>query len=506
MPSMTTNPIQLALKTLGIAAITLCLINCGGGSSSGTSATGNSSTSGQTTLKDNEIEVLLPFEMRNVNLKLVDFLTNQTVSEVLNFSGNSKVLQFPIQKPNQLYRLEISTNANSQIYNPLTDQYNDPSTEPFLGTYKAFIFPTFTDRRSFIITPVSNMIYERTLVRAGQLPGETIDPSKVKDYHLNFATDDVNAALMNIFKSTSTPLLTKGTLALGAKSYASNNQLYIDTFKSFGLFNYWYKQQSSLQTYQKLTQNLTTDLLDGYLDGKTILGGDNNFVKLVTTVPNTDPTMNNGPALAETQKTARVGFANLLKNATLDLALDQRQDIIDPKGYDALGKSSYLGSIPTATESGVRTAGAGDYRLAVGFTGSTDKCFESTVPCKQGLTGINIATNKSFPSIDYLIGRQTNTSGCVLKIRPEGEVELSNASQSFSGNLNAEGIDNLLQVNAANNLYTLNVGSESNVAGQYDFIQLTIRNNVVTNAVAGRDTRKAPDDLTVKLLQCSFAP
>ncbi len=507
MPSIITTHITLAAKNLSLAFLTVGLISCGGGSSSG-SATSSNNSGSETVLKENEIEVRFPFEFRNVDLKLVDFLTNQVVAQTLSFSGNSQIMTFPIQKANQLYRLEIVTRTDSQVYNPVTDSYNDTSTDPFQGTYRAFIFPTFQDRRSFVVSPISNMIYERTLVRAGQLYGETLDPHLVKPDYLTLAANDVNAALTNAFSNTNIPLMSKGNLALAGIAFSNNSQLYYDAYSSYGLFNYWYSQKSNLKTFQSMTENLTTDLLDGYLDGRTITGKNDDFVKVVTTVENTDPSLNNAPAIANTQKTARENFASALRNATVNLAEVQRQNLLNPKGYTALQNYSYVGKIPLVTATQVRTSGAGDYRLAVGFTNSTEYCPNSPYLCKRGLVGINSIQNKDFPSIEYLIGKHTGTtntnSRCILNVRPEGQFELKTDSETYTTSLNSQTKDNLLQVNATTHEYLLNVGDESMTPLQYNFIQLHIINNQIISATYGASTQEAPDNLDIKTLQCSF--
>lgn len=499
-----TSSLGILPRVICVSFLSLHLAACGGGSSSGGSVTSNTDNTA-VGLKANQIEVRFPFEMRNVDLQLVDFLTGKVVAQSNGFSGNSQIMSFPIEKPNQFYRLDIVTNANSQIYNPVIDSFNNPSTEIFAGSYRSFIFPTFEDRRSFVVSPVSNMIYERTLVRAGQLPGETIDPNLVKAVHLEFAANDVNAALINIFKDVNIPVMSRGSLSLANLDYNKSAQVYLDSYSSYGLFNYWFTQQSATQTFQKLTENLTEDLKDGYLDGRKLIGSTQPFSAVLTTVENTDPAQNNGVAISQNQKAARDTFANSLRQATVALGLNQKQDFLSPNGFKALQTYRYSGRIPLVNENLIRTSGAGDYRQALGFAGVTERCFGSAFPCKQGLTGINISTfNKNFPSIEYIVGRYVASDGCELKIRPEGQIELSKDGNRFSTTLNAQGSDNLLQVNSSNNSYLLNAGDDSTVANQYRFIQLNIVNNKVLSAVAGNDMQAAPSDLMIKNLQCQF--
>ncbi|MBJ9984484.1 hypothetical protein IAE19_03405 [Acinetobacter sp. S40] len=489
-------------KSIGIVILSTYLASCGGSSNTPPTSQTNEDNSSSSTLQPNEVLIKLPLEMRNVNLKLYDNSSNQVVTEIASFSGTSSVLKFPIEKANRIYRLEITASQNSQIYDFINDKYVTLD-----GTYHALLWPTSTKSRIFFVSPVSEAVYQRALVRAGQLPDENIETSKINDTHFIMAMQDINTALLNAFKNENTPTITNAN-ALTNLSYSTLPQnTYLDSYLSFGYFVYWYSTHNQTSSYySEFTQNIALDLADGYLDGKSVIGNKTDFTPLVTTVENTDPLLNTAPGIGANQKTARDQFANGLKDAVLNLAVRQLQPSLNSIGYKALTERAYSGTPDTPyTSLLIRTAGAGDYRRAVGFTTSSI-CGDSIYPCKQGISGINNDnTDLNFPTIEYLIGRY-EANKCVLKIRATGEIELSQGSQSYKSTLDGGSTDNLLQVNASTQEYILNSGSAepSNSSQQYPFIQLKIKANKVLSASAGLDKHTSPAQLENEQLSCTF--
>jgi hypothetical protein len=57
------------------------------------------------------------------------------------------------------------------------------------------------------ITPSSEAIYQRAIVRSGQLPTDIINSKQVSALQLQFATNDVNSALLNGFSNVDLPNL-----------------------------------------------------------------------------------------------------------------------------------------------------------------------------------------------------------------------------------------------------------------------------------------------------------
>ena len=159
-------------KSIGIIILSSYLASCGGSSNTPPTTQQNNENSNNQVLQPNEVLIKLPLEVHDVNLKLYDNTNNQVVTEVSSFSGTSSILKFPIEKANRIYRLEMTTNQNSQIYDFINDKFIN-----FVGTYHALLWPTSTESRIFFASPVSEAIYQRALVRAGQLPNENIENS-----------------------------------------------------------------------------------------------------------------------------------------------------------------------------------------------------------------------------------------------------------------------------------------------------------------------------------------
>ncbi|WP_151980583.1 hypothetical protein [Acinetobacter guerrae] len=489
-------------KSIGIVILSTYLASCGGSSNTPPTTQANNENSSSEVLQPNEVLIKLPLEMHNVNLKLYDNTSNQVVTEVASFSGISSVLKFPIERANRIYRLEITTNQNSQIYDFINDKYVTLD-----GTYHALLWPTSTESRIFYVSPVSEAVYQRTLVRAGQLPDENIETSKINDTHFIMAMQDVNTALLNAFKNEKTPTLTNANALTNLTYTALPQNVYLDSYLSFGYFVYWYNTHNqSSNYYSEFTQNIALDLADGYLDGKSVNGNKTAFTPMITTVQNADARLNTAPDIGANQKAARDLFASHLKSAVLDLAVRQLQPSLNGAGYKALAERTYSGTPDAAYNSfNIRTSGAGDYRRAVGFNNST-VCGDSTFLCKQGISGINNDNNDiNFPSIEYLIGLY-ETNGCVLKVRATGDIELTQGSQSYKSSLNGGSTDNLLQINASTQEYILNSGSAepSNNSQQYPFIQLKIKANKILSASAGLDQHTSPTQLETPQLNCTF--
>ncbi|MDF8293537.1 hypothetical protein P1I32_014360 [Acinetobacter baumannii] len=493
----------LGLTTLFLS---VALVGCGGGSSSG----GSSNTpkpSEPTPEVMTDITLKTPVEMRNVQLKVYDNTDNSILIDTQVASLTSYDIKLPSTKLNRLYRVEVTTQGSSQVFDPTKSEYQNIS-----GVYHAFITPSSISNKTQLISPSSEAIYQRAVIRSGQLPNETIIPTRIEQLHVDLASQDVYRSLLNAFKDTNIPSLSPASTLtiLNLLKYSTTKpSTYVDSYLSFGYLQYWSSIHNTNSPYQDLTQSLATDLKDGYLDGKKLIGDKTSFTPIFTSAPdNIDPAKNTLLDIAANQKVTRDYFATNLRAATFKLADLQDQSHLDPIGYDLLDKKQYSGIIPAGnTSEFFRIDGAGDYRRAVGFSGITATCNGSAYPCKQGLTSINISDPK-LPATDYLVGHyEDSTTGCQLNFRANGQIELIKSSQSYRSALSADSTDNLLQTDAASYSYLLNSSSSepNNSTQQYNFIQLNIKANKIVSAQAGLDSRKAPDVLQTTQLECSFS-
>ncbi|MEO9278391.1 hypothetical protein ABFY81_00575 [Acinetobacter sp. WA-87] len=499
---------QTKLRTyLGLSTLILsaALVGCGGGSSSGSSNTTTPTVPTPEVTTDFTLKT--PVEMRNVQLKVYDNTDNSILIDTQVASLTSYNIKLPSTKLNRLYRVEVITQASSQVFDPINSKYQNIS-----GVYHAFITPSAISNKTQLISPSSEAIYQRAVIRSGQLPQETIDPTRIEQLHVDLASQDVFRSLLNAFKDTNLPSLSPiNTLTiLNVLKYSTTKpSTYVDSYLSFGYLQYWNTIHGNPNSYQELTNSLATDLKDGYLDGKKLIGDNTTITTIFNPSPdNIDPAKNTLLDIAANQKVTRDYFEINLKAATLQLANLKDQLLLDPVGYDLLKNKQYAGIVPIGnTTDFFRIDGTGDYRRAVGFSGITATCNGSAYPCKQGLTSINIADPK-LPATDYLVGHYENSaSGCQLNFRANGQIELIQGSQIYRSALSADSTDNLLQTDAASYSYLLNSSSSepNNSTQQYNFIQLHIKANKIVSAQAGLDSRKAPDVLQTKQLECSFS-
>lgn len=491
--------IYLGLSTLILSA---ALVGCGGGGSSSGSSPSTPTPVDPTPEATTDITLKSPVEMRNIQLKVYDNATNSVLLDTSIASLNSFNVKIPTAKLNRLYRVEITTQNSSQVFDPITSTYQNLS-----GIYHAFITPNSVSGRTLFISPSSEAIYQRAVIRSGQLPQETIDPTRIEQLHVDLASQDVYRSLLNAFKDANIPSLSPANSLMEYSSIKPST--YVDTYLSLGYLQYWSTFHAGTTTYQELIKSLTTDLKDGFLDGKKLHGDQTLFTPIFNSAPdNIDPVKNTLLDIAANQKTIRDNFASNLRASTLELAKANSQQLLDKNGYDLLQKKLYSGVVPVGnTTDFFRIDGAGDYRRAVGFSGIIATCNGSIYPCKQGLTSINLSDPK-LPATDYLVGHYEDTStGCQLNFRANGQIELIKGTQTYRSALSADSTDNLLQTDAASSSYLLNSSSAepNNSTQQYNFIQLSITANKIVSAKAGLDSRKAPDNLQTPQLECSFS-
>lgn len=489
----------LGLSTLILSA---ALVGCGGGGSSSGSSPSTPTPVDPTPEATTDVTVKSPVEIRNIQFKVYDNTTNSVLVDTSIASLNSFNVKIPTAKLSRLYRVEITTQNSSQVFDPITSAYQN-----FSGVYHAFITPNSISGRTLFISPSSEAVYQRAVIRSGQLPQETIDPTRIEQLHVDLASQDVYRSLLNAFKDADIPSLSPANSLMQYSSIKPST--YVDTYLSLGYLQYWSTFHGGTTTYQELIKSLTTDLKDGFLDGKKLHGDQTSFTPIFNSAPdNIDPVKNTLLDIAANQKTTRDNFASNLRASTLELAKANSQQLLDQNGYDLLQKKLYSGVVPVGnTTDFFRIDGAGDYRRAVGFSGITAACNGSAYPCKQGLTSINLSDPK-LPATDYLVGHYEDTAtGCQLNFRANGQIDLIKGSQTYRSALSADSTDNLLQIDAASSSYLLNSSSAepNNSTQQYKFIQLSIKANKIVSAKAGLDSRKAPDNLQTPQLECSFS-
>ncbi|MCY6410939.1 hypothetical protein QTA56_02165 [Acinetobacter sp. VNH17] len=507
MPSLsvkqrTYHHIGLGLGTLILSSV---LISCG----SGESKARIDNTPVVSVPKPKNFDIKVPVEMRNVVVKVLDNTDNSIVLEQTLSTTTNLSLTLPIVlNRSHLYRVELSTLPNSLIYDFISGQYQDFS----MTLHTLVNVDTSNLTQNIFINPSSEAIYQRSLIRSGQLPNEPEDPTGISSLHLKMATADINSALLNAFGMNIhnlDPSYLLNAFTPQTMDMPQQANLYTTTYLSFGYLKQWANQFPN-NTFTEFTKNLAIDLRDGYLDAKKIRGDQDTLISIVPIAPeNVDPAKNTLLNITINQKSTRDQYAASLKESVLELANMYQQQNLNPTGYALLQQKDYSDREPTIdSTSSFRIAGAGDYRRAVGFIDVTGSCNGSKYSCKQGVTGINLV-NANLPSIEYLIGHyEDKTNGCQLNIRANGALELIKDSKMYRSVLDADSTDNLLQVDKASSEYLLNSSSPepSNESLKYTFVQVHIKANQVLSAQAGLDSRKAPDEqLQETQAQCSFS-
>ncbi|RZF54528.1 hypothetical protein EXE30_04715 [Acinetobacter halotolerans] len=496
--------ICLGLSTLLLSS---ALIGCGSGESEARKSTPPEEVIAQ---KPKNFNIKVPVEIREVVVKVFDNVDDRLVLEQ-NFSTTTDLaITLPeILNKNRLYRVELTTTPNSLIYDFISRQYKKIDL-----TLRTLVKVDVSDlTQTIFINPSSEAIYQRALVRSGQLPSDESNYAMtVTAGQLELATSDVETALLSAFKYLNITNVSPSNIlnVFSPQSTDVNTGLYLNTYLSFGYLQQWANIYPN-SDFGEFSKNLAIDLRDGYLDAKKIRGDQEALTAIVPTTPdNINPAENTIIDIANNQKNTREQYAASLRQAVLQLADVYNQKTSNPSHYTQLQQRSYSGVVPSANPSiphNVRIAGAGDYRRAVGFSDTTATCNGSIYPCKQGITGIN-NINHSLPSIEYLIGHyKDNSQDCHLNIRADGWLELTKNNQKFRSKLDGDSTDNILQADKENHEYLLNSSSPepSNNNLQYQFVQVNIKANQVLGASAGLDSRKAPDQLQSTQLQCSFS-
>lgn len=512
MPSLRSKQRLNQYISLGVSSIFLLspafLVGCGSGESE---AQYVPPTPEVVIPKPKNFDIKVPVEMRDVIVKVYDNFDNTLILEQQVTTTSDLSLILPrVLNTDHLYRIEISTTPNSFIYDFLSAQY-----KKFSFTLNALVEVNTSNLiQTIYINPSSEAIYQRAIIRSGQLPTDKFNSTLVSALQLQLATSDVNSALLSAYSGLDLPNLSPTTLVSTFKSNnltPFNSYNYTNIYLKFGYIQQWANAYPDDNAFVEFTKNLAIDLKDGYLDAKKIRGDATPLVSIITSAPeNTDSSKNTLINIAANQKSTRDQYATLLKTAVLKLAENYQQPSENPSGYLLLQQKLYAGTDPkTESFENIRLNGAGDYRRAIGFSLNTiqSTCYGSTYLCQSGISGINNTFNLNEPSIEYLIGNyEDKINDCKLNIRANGVLELQKGTQIFTSKLDGDSTDNLMLINNTTQNYLLNSSSTDIdfTLQKYKFIQIKLNGNQVLSASAGLDTRKAPDQLQTTQLECSF--
>jgi len=122
---------ETKLRTyLGLSTfiLSVALTGCGGGGSSGGRSPTTPTPVDPTPEATTDVTLKTPVEMRNIQLKVYDNTNNAVLVDTSIASLNSFNVKIPTAKLNRLYRVEITTQSSSQVFDPITPQYQNLSS------------------------------------------------------------------------------------------------------------------------------------------------------------------------------------------------------------------------------------------------------------------------------------------------------------------------------------------------------------------------------------------
>lgn len=484
MPSKTTKDVMTmsSLRHLSIALCCATLMACGGGGS-GTSRSQDNSTDTEQPAEDTvSMNVLIPMHVKNATLKVYLAGKSDPIYSQSNFTGfETADIDVAQSELNKVLVVELIGNDSSTMFDPIKQ-----TDVPFQGTLHAV--NTMKNNLSIVLSPLSEAVYQRTILRAGNLDFSAPDWDLIESKHISKSVTEINTVFNQAFNLTNFTKFSHSQ-SISALSYDSKNEKnYVNTMLGLGMLNLWQQRYpNSVNNYVELATNIGIDLRDGSLDGRTIQGDNSTFQKLVDAPKNTDPSKNSLEDIGAVQATARRSFGEDLKQATLDYATQSYQQITNVDGFELLSDMDYYQTEIFGNSSTIyRWFGAGDYRPAFGFTGNAT-CTSSAYPCLQGLNADDTGTERS--QIEYLIGTH-KVQNCQLEILASGDVTLSKGNKVIIGQINRDQSDNLLRLDTATQSYLLNIGAGEIIPPH--FIQLEVKNAQIVDAHTGNSQNKFP--------------
>lgn len=394
--------------------------------------------------------------------------------------------------------VSLTPNANSTIYDPIADRLVAFTS----GSLHAI--STIKTQTPFLnLSPLSEAIYQRTLVRAGNVDvRQSPDLSLIEAKHITKATDEVGKALNYAFHINQMPRFSSTVSNWQNNGGSNTNSDYINLFMGLGtlqVFVNLYPQ--TINSYVTAAQSLGIDLRDGSLDGRSIVGDNSVFQPLIQPAApyNVDVVKNNFIDIGKTQQSTRENFGKALKTATLDYAYKHSQNLVNPQLYALLQTTKYFDTASTTNSTDMlRYVGAGDYRRAFGLADDFNSVCgaESTYPCKQGLNADDIQS--SISDIEYLIG-QHSVGDCKVNIMPSGQVSVLQGTQQYNAALDRDASDNLQRIGRGH--YLLNIGNST--LTPIAFTQLDIQDRSIIAVKIGTANTPYPVNLTQTITSCS---
>ncbi|GAC1375657.1 MAG: hypothetical protein NVS3B3_12650 [Aquirhabdus sp.] len=504
------------------------LVGCGGGNSPTTRI--DTSTPPSSTLRTSyNLTVQSPVLLSNVQVTVTDTATGVVLGQTTVQNGNEVVFAIPIAylKAGNVILMTLSPVDSSS-------KYFDPMLNNQLGAMASFnqslhgLISLSTNDKTTKVDPFSEIIYERTLIRAGILDISKPQFNALTSNQLTLATNEMATAFGTSATTTfsvkfnspaSIAAIHLYTTVAGVTSVdaQANNALL-----ALGQLALYAQNNSTAQTpYLDFAKRASLDFLDGDLDGMTIFGGDAaGTVQItnpilytgITSTPNNDPDHTDVNSLITVNSNQRKQHGVVLKQATIQyfnninasLPVAARTDTASlnyMQNYDygiftpAFNSSGFGGTTPTEPSYRI---GAGNYTRAFGLP---------TLPPPLPSEYIKKAIDASDASdrsndIMQLNGTYQGNGGCQLNIGYDGTIQLSQGALSFTTIVNRKYSDSLRQYPVGSKQYILNATSADVTAPR--FIQIRTVGAQVVSAEAGRSIDQFPITLDTTELSCTF--
>lgn len=484
MPSIKQQNKGYFKRKAHIAMALLCgtfLVACGGsGETDRISPPKDKEPDNQIEPKKISLTAKIPMQMVNAQLSIKLAEENKTLIEDKKFNGFE--LEFTDLDFNdvrgKIIAVELKGDDQTYMFDPIVNKF-----EPFKGKMH-YIGQINNQTQTVLITPVTEAIYQRTITRSNQFNYDNPDLSLITSKHINKATTEIYTVVQDAFRGTEKiiPHFSNSTSITNLMS-KNNMPVYTNLYIGMGYMNLMRQKFPDTQnSFLDLANSLGTDLRDGHLDGRTILGDETPFKKLVTAPKNTDIQNNSYIKIGDFQRTTREEFGEALKQATLDYYTNiANMKNIDPEGFNHINKIVFIDKSRPAVDilGKYRWRGAGDYRPAIGLN-HVDSCSNGANPCRQGLNVDDLETYVN--DVEYLIGEHT-LQQCKIHFYPSGKVTITEGDKVYESSLNRDLSDNLQQMNNDLTHYTLNVGASENKPAY--FLQFELKNMVITQARTG---------------------
>lgn len=514
--------------SIGIAlSMGVGLVGCGAGNNPTTRI--DTTTPPISTVRTSyNLTVQSPVLLTNVKVTVTDTTSGTVLGQSIIQYGNEAVFAIPIAyiKAGNVILMTLSPiNTSSKYFDPMLN--NQLGAMATLNQSLHGLISLSADDKKTKVDPFSEIIYERTLIRAGILDISKPQFNAVTAAQLTLATNEMATAFGTTATTTfSIPLNSAASIAAinlytTTASGTSVNAQANSTLIALGQLSLYAQNNPTAQTpYLDFAKRASLDLLDGDLDGRTIFGGDTATTDLITnpilytgitSAPNNDPDHTDIASLIAVNTNQRKQHGVVLKQATIQYFNNINASLpvaerTDTASLDYMQNYDYGTFTQAFTDSGLGTTptepsyriGAGNYTRAFGLVTLTAPLPSEYI--KKALDASDAPDRSN--DIMQLNGTYQGSGGCQLNIGYDGTIQLSQGALSFTTIVNQKYTDSLRQYPVGSNQYILNSTSADLTAPR--FIQIRTVGSQVISAVSGRSTKQFPTTLDTTELSCTF--